>query len=147
MCHKTECKCTCTEKKACIVTNHFRATPVDTVLIELLQAFASEIEANKARLDTVKESGGKLLQEKPEMKEEIVPKIQDLEEEFTELQTETSEKGERIFDNNRVNLYEQSVDALDGHIKEVAGEIENEDVDDVKNFTGVQVCTSSVSKK
>ena len=111
-----------------------------TQYIELLQAFASEIEANKAPLDTVKESGGKLLQEKPEMKEEIVPKIQDLEEEFTELQTETSEKGERIFDNNRVNLYEQSVDALDGHIKEVAGEIENEDVDDVKNFTGVQVC-------
>ena len=44
------------------------------------QAFESEIESNKERLDRVKESGEELLKNKPEMAEIIKPKIEELED-------------------------------------------------------------------
>merc|ERR1719229_1405551 len=62
------------------------------------QAFQSEIQSNKERLDKVRESGDALLKAKPEMSELVAPKLDDLSTKFTKLEKDTEEKGERLFD-------------------------------------------------
>ena len=76
------------------------------------QAFESEIASNKERLDKVHESGSELLKTKPEMAEIINPKIEELSKEFEALQKNTRDKGERIFDAKRADLYEQTCDDI-----------------------------------
>ena len=57
------------------------------------QAFQSEIASNKERLEQVQKSGEELLKSKPEMTEIIQPKIDELGDQFEELQQNTVEKG------------------------------------------------------
>ncbi len=103
------------------------------------QAFESEIESNKERLDRVKESGEELLKNKPEMSELIRPKIQELEEGFDALQRNTKEKGERIFDAKRADLYEQSCDDIDSFVMDLERQIETEPVEGLDNLTSVTI--------
>ncbi len=92
------------------------------------QAFESEIESNKERLERVKESGEELLRDKPEMSDLIRPKIYELETGFDELQRSAKEKGERIFDAKRADLYEQSCDDIDSFVMDLERQIETEPV-------------------
>merc|ERR1719412_2109514 len=90
------------------------------------QAFESEIDSNKVRLDRVKESGDELLASKPEMSETIQPKIDELSEKFDKLQTSTKEKGENLIDTKRPVLYTQSCDDIDSFVEEIGQQFETE---------------------
>ena len=92
------------------------------------QAFQSEIASNKERLERVQESGEELLRSKPEMAELISPKINELSGEFESLQTNTKEKGERLFDAKRADLYVQSCDDIDSFVTDLSRQIETEPV-------------------
>merc|ERR1719210_2804018 len=92
------------------------------------QAFQSEIACNKDRLDQVQKSGEELLQTKPEMSEMIQPKLNELTKEFDDLQTNTKEKGERLFDAKRADLYEQSCDDIDSFVTDLSRQIETEPI-------------------
>merc|ERR1719510_1212211 len=90
------------------------------------QAFESEIDSNKVRLDRVKESGDELLASKPEMSETIQPKIKELSDKFDKLQTSTKEKGEKLIDTKRPVLYTQSCDDIDSFVEEIGQQFETE---------------------
>ena len=81
------------------------------------QAFQSEIACNKERLDQVENSGAELLKTKAEMSNIIQEKLSQLSSEFDKLQTDTQEKGEKLFDAKRADLYEQSCDDIDCFVK------------------------------
>merc|ERR1719334_788045 len=62
------------------------------------QAFQSEIQSNKERLEKVAQSGRALLEAKPEMNDLVAPKLEELSAQFDKLEADTQEKGERLFD-------------------------------------------------
>ena len=76
------------------------------------QAFEAEIAANKDRLDNVQNDGQILLSQRPELRNIVEPRLQDLEQQFTALEITTKEKGEKLFDANRHALYEQTCDDI-----------------------------------
>ena len=88
------------------------------------QAFQSEIASNKERLEQVQKSGEELLASKPEMAETIQPKINELGDQFEALQENTKEKGEKLFDAKRADLYEQSCDDIDDWVQNINHEME-----------------------
>merc|ERR1711953_736222 len=88
------------------------------------QAFQSEIVSNKDRLEQVQKSGEELLASKPEMAETIQPKINELGDQFEALQENTKEKGEKLFDAKRADLYEQSCDDIDDWVQNINHEME-----------------------
>jgi spectrin beta len=90
------------------------------------QAFESEIASNKERLDRVQDSGHQLLEAKPEMESLIQPKMEELVDQFQDLQKNTKEKGERIFDAKRADLYEQSCDDIDSFVMDLERQMETE---------------------
>ncbi|XP_059087816.1 spectrin beta chain-like isoform X3 [Tigriopus californicus] len=92
------------------------------------QAFESEIASNKERLDRVQESGQELLKTKPEMADLITPKLDELERDFEALQKNTKDKGERIFDAKRADLYEQSCDDIDSFVMDLERQMETEPI-------------------
>ena len=50
------------------------------------QAFQSEIQSNKERLDQVRESGSALIQAKPEMADLVQPRLEEIQAQFTKLE-------------------------------------------------------------
>ena len=58
----------------------------------------------------------------------IDPRLDELRQQWKELEDTTTDKGERLFDANRHVLYEQSVDDIDGWIKDIESQIVTEDV-------------------
>ena len=56
----------------------------------------------------IQESAEGLVQEKPEFAQFIKPKVNELVQNFDDLERNTKEKGERLFDANRQVLYEQT---------------------------------------
>merc|ERR1719402_900549 len=98
------------------------------------QAFASEIDSNEERLEKVQQSGQALLEAKPEMQEFVSPKLDELTSTFQKLKEETKEKGERLFDAKRADLYDQSVDDIDSFAKQTVSEMEEmpQEVEDLE---------------
>eukprot|EP00096_Caligus_rogercresseyi_P005117 TRINITY_DN1_c1_g1_i5.p1 TRINITY_DN1_c1_g1~~TRINITY_DN1_c1_g1_i5.p1 ORF type:complete len:2388 (+),score=778.70 TRINITY_DN1_c1_g1_i5:189-7352(+) len=92
------------------------------------QAFESEIASNKERLQQVQDIGKELLVTKPEMEGVISPKLDELGEEFDDLQKSTKDKGERLFDARRADLYEQSCDDIDSFVKDLEAQIQTESI-------------------
>merc|ERR1712083_1187480 len=90
------------------------------------QAFASEINSNKERLEKVQQSGQQLLDAKPEMMELVSPKLDELSSGFQKLEDDTKEKGERLFDAKRADLYDQSCDDIDSFVTDLERQIETE---------------------
>ena len=72
--------------------------------------------------------GNELIREKPEMAQEIQPKLDELQRQWDDLEKTTQDKGQRLFDANRHVLYEQSCDDIDGWINEIESQIVTEDV-------------------
>ena len=62
------------------------------------------------------------------MSEMIQPKLNELTKEFDDLQTNTKEKGERLFDAKRADLYEQSCDDIDSFVTDLSRQIETEPI-------------------
>ncbi len=69
-----------------------------------------------------------MIREKPDMANDIQPRLDELQRQWDELENTTGEKGQRLFDANRMPLYEQSVDDIDGWINEIESQIVTEDV-------------------
>ncbi|XP_050677383.1 spectrin beta chain isoform X1 [Leptidea sinapis] len=91
------------------------------------QAFEAEIAANKERLYAVQNAAEELMKQKPEFVEIISPKMQELQDQFENLQTTTKDKGERLFDANREVLLHQTCDDIDSWMNELEKQIENTD--------------------
>ncbi|XP_026477327.1 spectrin beta chain isoform X2 [Ctenocephalides felis] len=91
------------------------------------QAFEAEIAANKDRLRAVEKAANELMKEKPEFKELIHPKMQELQDQFDDLENTTKEKGERLFDANREVLIHQTVDDIDSWMNDLEKQIESTD--------------------
>merc|ERR1719410_1961962 len=103
------------------------------------QAFQSEIVSNKDRLEKILESGNALLNAKPEMNELVSPKLDDLNSQFDKLEKDTHDKGERLFDAKRADLYDQSCDDIDTFVKDVHAQIEAEPMEELKDLVGVNI--------
>lgn len=103
------------------------------------QAFESEIASNKERLEMIERSGNELLTQKPEMKDIIQPKLSQLSDQFEHLQRDTKDKGERIFDEKRADLYDQSCQDIDDYLIDLEKQIENEPVETFDNLTSVNI--------
>merc|ERR1719410_2301265 len=103
------------------------------------QAFQSEIVSNKDRLEKILESGNALLNAKPEMNELVSPKLDDLNSQFDKLEKDTHDKGERLFDAKRADLYDQSCDDIDTFVKDVTAQIEAEPMEELKDLVGVNI--------
>ncbi len=76
----------------------------------------------------VAQDGNELMREKPEMANEIQPRLDELQRQWDDLERTTQEKGQRLFDANRHVLYEQNCDDIDGWINEIESQIVTEDV-------------------
>jgi len=103
------------------------------------QAFQSEIHSNKDRLEKILESGKALLSAKPEMNELVSPKLDDLSNQFDKLEKDTHEKGEKLVDAKRADLYDQSCDDIDSFAKDVSAQIETEPMEELKDLTSVNI--------
>ncbi|KAJ6218483.1 hypothetical protein RDWZM_009640 [Blomia tropicalis] len=87
------------------------------------QAFEAEIASNKDRLHQVKKNGQELLKDKPEMEQLIDSKLNDLGDQFNQLETTTNEKGQKLFDAKRPVLYEQTCDDIDSWLTELETQV------------------------
>ncbi|VDM72830.1 unnamed protein product, partial [Strongylus vulgaris] len=86
------------------------------------QAFQSELQANKERLDQLQHAAIDLGAEKPEFTGTIDPQITELAHQWEQLEKTTEEKGQKLFDANRQQLYVQSI----ADMKEWASQLEKE---------------------
>lgn len=92
------------------------------------QAFESEVQANKDRLEKLEQEAERLKEEKPEFESTVEPRIDELRRQWGDLDDTTKAKGEKLFDANRHVLYEQSCDDIDGWINEIESQIVTEDM-------------------
>ncbi|VDO32364.1 unnamed protein product [Haemonchus placei] len=101
------------------------------------QAFQSELQANKERLDQLQHAAIDLGAEKPEFTGTIDPQIVELAHQWEQLEKTTEEKGQKLFDANRQQLYVQSI----ADMKEWASQLEKEMVreDQPADLTTVNV--------
>ncbi|CAI4222623.1 unnamed protein product [Auanema sp. JU1783] len=90
------------------------------------QAFQSELQANKERLDQLRQAAIHLEEDKPEFQGTIDPQICELATQWEQLEKTTEEKGQKLFDANRQQLYVQSI----ADMKEWATQLEKEMVRD-----------------
>lgn len=91
------------------------------------QVFEAEIAANKERLFNAEERAKAFIDEKPEFKEIIEPKLKELGKAFEDLETHTKDKGARLFDANREVLVQQTCDDIDSYITDLEKQIINTD--------------------
>lgn len=87
------------------------------------QAFEAEIAENRKRLLEAKKRADDIVNEKPEFRELIEPKLNDLEKSFDELEKYSKEKGEILFDANREVLVHQTCDDIDSYITDIEKQI------------------------
>ncbi|KAM3717265.1 Spectrin beta chain [Dirofilaria immitis] len=73
------------------------------------QAFQSELQSNRERLVQLRHAAVRLAEEKPEFLGTIDPQIADLSLQWEQLEKTTEEKGQKLFDANRQQLYVQSI--------------------------------------
>ena len=91
------------------------------------QAFEAEIAANKERLHEAEKAAQDIMAEKPEFREIIAPKLQDLGKHFDDLEETTKEKGAMLFDAKRETIVQQSVDDIDSWMDDLEKQIVNPD--------------------
>ncbi|KAK0414269.1 hypothetical protein QR680_007238 [Steinernema hermaphroditum] len=101
------------------------------------QAFQSELQSNKERLEELRHAAVRLAEEKPEFLEMIDPQILDISTQWEQLEKTTEEKGQKLFDANRQQLYVQSISDM----KEWAQQLEQQMVgeDTAQDLTTVNV--------
>ncbi|XP_052270062.1 spectrin beta chain-like isoform X3 [Dreissena polymorpha] len=87
------------------------------------QAFEREIAANKDRLMRLQKAGEELMAEKPETREQLEPILANLSTQWDQLETTTTEKADKLFENKRAVLYEQSCDDIDGWVTQLESQI------------------------
>ena len=63
------------------------------------------------------------MQEKPETREQIQPILTSLASQWDTLETTTTDKADKLFENKRAVLYEQSCDDIDGWVTQLESQI------------------------
>ena len=91
------------------------------------QAFQSELQANKERLDQLRHAAINLQEEKPEYHGSIEPQIAELSTQWEQLEKTTEEKGQKLFDANRQQLYVQSIADMRDWATQLEKEMTRED--------------------
>lgn len=91
------------------------------------QAFEAELDSNKDRLDKLKEHAEELIREKPETEEVVRQHINDLENQWGELEDTTKEKGKKLFEANSQALFNQGCDDLDNWITDLESQLKREE--------------------
>lgn len=86
------------------------------------------------------------MKEKPELAELILPKIQDLQQQFVDLEQTTKDKGERLFDANREVLIHQTCDDIDSWMNDLEKQIESEDTGNDLASVNILMQKQQVSK-
>lgn len=61
--------------------------------------------------------------EKPETREQIEPILASLATQWDQLETTTTDKADKLFENKRAVLYEQSCDDIDGWVTQLESQI------------------------
>lgn len=83
------------------------------------RAHELEIAANKDRLNRLRQEGEQLKADQPDLAKVVDGRLDDIDNQFTNLENATKEKGQKLFDANRPLLYEQTCDAIDEWIDEL----------------------------
>ncbi|KJH51468.1 spectrin repeat-containing domain protein [Dictyocaulus viviparus] len=96
------------------------------------QAFQSELQANKERLDQLQHAAIDLGAEKPEFTGTIDPQIVELAHQWEQLEKTTEEKGQKLFDANRQQLYVQSI--ADMKLMEMEPQLEEMHPDELEDI-------------
>ncbi|KAI1288342.1 Spectrin beta chain [Halotydeus destructor] len=87
------------------------------------QAFEAEVASNKDRLVNVQADGRELMTQRPDLKQVIEPRLDELNAKFGDLESTTRVKGEKLFDANLGKLYEQSADDIDDWMTQIESQI------------------------
>jgi len=69
------------------------------------------------------QAGEQLMADKPETREQISPILASLSTQWDQLETTTTEKADKLFENKRAVLYEQSCDDIDGWVTQLETQI------------------------
>uniref|UniRef100_A0AC35TJQ1 Spectrin beta chain n=1 Tax=Rhabditophanes sp. KR3021 TaxID=114890 RepID=A0AC35TJQ1_9BILA len=116
------------------------------------QAFQSELSANKERLDQIKHAAEKLTEDLPDFSGTVAPQLDDLSTQWQKLEKTTEEKGQKLFDANRQQLYVQSINDMKDWAQQLEQQMIQEDPS--KDLTTVNmamqkqcVIESEMSKK
>ncbi|VDN35112.1 unnamed protein product, partial [Gongylonema pulchrum] len=91
------------------------------------QAFQSELQSNRERLEQLRHAAVKLAEEKPEFLGTIDPQIADLSVQWEQLEKTTEEKGQKLFDANRQQLYVQSISDMKEWAEQLQQQMTSED--------------------
>lgn len=87
------------------------------------QAFEAEILSNKDRLHQIQKQAQDLLKDKPEMKALIDSNLNELGDQFDDLENTTKEKGQKLFDAKRPVLYEQTCEDIDSWLNDLENQV------------------------
>ncbi|XP_035034567.1 spectrin family protein isoform X2 [Hippoglossus stenolepis] len=101
------------------------------------QAFMAELASNKDWLDKIDKEGQALVAEKPELKPVVQQTLEDLQRQWEELEGTTRTKAQCLFDANRAELFTQSCSALDVWLKNLEGQLHNDEYG--KDLTSVNI--------
>uniref|UniRef100_A0A913HUS6 Spectrin beta chain n=1 Tax=Strongyloides stercoralis TaxID=6248 RepID=A0A913HUS6_STRER len=91
------------------------------------QAFQSELQANKERLNELKHAAVKLTEDMPEFTGTVDPQLEDLSAQWQQLEKTTEEKGQKLFDANRQQLYVQSISDMKDWAQQLEQQMIKED--------------------
>jgi len=100
------------------------------------RAHELEIAANKDRLNRLRLEGEQLKVDQPDLGKVVDTRLDDIDNQFKNLEQATKEKGQKLFDANRPLLYEQTCDAIDEWIDELEPILSSEPGQDL---TGVNL--------
>uniref|UniRef100_A0A6G1SQG5 Spectrin beta chain n=1 Tax=Aceria tosichella TaxID=561515 RepID=A0A6G1SQG5_9ACAR len=100
------------------------------------RAHELEIAANKDRLNRLRQEGEQLKADQPDLVKVVDARLDDIDNQFANLEHVTKEKGQKLFDANRPLLYEQTCDAIDEWIDELEPILSSEPGQDL---TGVNL--------
>lgn len=103
------------------------------------QAFQAELQANKARLEQLHHAAEQLAEEKPEFTEMIDPQVLELAQQWEQLEKTTEEKGQRLFDANRQQLYVQSIGEVQDWAQQLEQQIGGSEVAPPQDLTTVEL--------
>lgn len=100
------------------------------------RAHELEIAANKDRLNRLRQEGEQLKNDQPDLAKVVDTRLDDIDDQFENLEQAVKEKGQKLFDANRPLLYVQTCDAIDEWIDELEPILSSEPGQDL---TGVNL--------
>uniref|UniRef100_H2ZPE1 Spectrin beta chain n=1 Tax=Ciona savignyi TaxID=51511 RepID=H2ZPE1_CIOSA len=92
------------------------------------QAFSAELTANKDRLERLEEDGSTLAKSKPEWKDQIDVRLDDLRKHWEALESCTKTKEKTLFEANKAELFSQTCEDLEKFASMMEEQLNSDDV-------------------